>query len=142
MVAMASSDASQLAGALERRLACGNAAERRWADARRELVDAPQLADGRTDGVAELDRTVVDQPTQSPDAAAPPVVSKGERKEHEEAEAQIESRRRRQHLIEEQIAREEAARGGDAAQLSAGSADALAVTARLIPEHVHAIQQE
>ena len=75
LTAMASSDASQLAGALERRLACGNAAERRWADARRELVDAPQLADGRTDGVAELDRTVVDQPTQSPDAAARPLPS-------------------------------------------------------------------
>ena len=31
---------------------------------------------------------------------------------------------------------------GDAAQLPAGSADALAVTARLMPEHVIAIQQE
>ena len=83
-----------------------------------------------------------DRNDEHPAPVPPPVVSKGERKEHEEAEAQIESRRRKQHLIEEQIAREEAARGGDAAQLPAGSADALAVTALLMPEHVIAIQQE
>jgi hypothetical protein len=83
-----------------------------------------------------------DRNDEHPAPVPPPVVSKGEHKEHEEAEAQIESRRRKQHLIEEQIAREEAARGGDAAQLPAGSADALAVTARLMPEHVIAIQQE
>jgi len=80
-----------------------------------------------------------DRNDEHPAPVPPPVVSKGERKEHEEAEAQIESRRRKQHLIEEQIAREEAARGGDAAQLPAGSTDA---TARLMPEHVVAIQQE
>ena len=64
LAAMASSDASPLAGAPERRLANDGrpytkreflkwygdpAGERHWADAEQELVDAPQLADGRTD---------------------------------------------------------------------------------------------
>ena len=69
MAAMPSSDASQLAYAPERRLAYdgrpytrreflewyGCAGERKWADAVQELADAPQLAHGRTDGVAEPD---------------------------------------------------------------------------------------
>ena len=108
---MASSDASQLVAAPETRLAdsgrpytkreflewYGDAGERQWADAAFELVDAPQLADRRTDGVAE------------PDAS--------------------------DWLTTETTTR-------DAAQLPAGSADALTVTARLMPEQVIAIQNE
>ena len=126
----ASSDASQLAGAPERRLArdehlytrreflvwYGDAGERAWAEAGLDRLagsDAPQLADGRTDGVTEPDRTVVGQPDQTPDAA---VSSASD------------------WLPANTIAR-------DAAQLPAGSADALAVTARLMPEHLLAIRQ-
>ena len=51
----------------------GDAGERLWADAGPERLsssDAPQLADRRTDGVTQPNRTVVDQPAQSARAAA------------------------------------------------------------------------
>ena len=68
-----SSDASQLGVAPERRLACdghpytrhdflewyGNAGERNWADAVRELADAADLADARTDGANTRDAAEV-----------------------------------------------------------------------------------
>jgi hypothetical protein len=109
---MASSDASQLAGALERRLACGNAAERRWADAAALPLPSDRLTAGTTTGdAAQLPANIT--------RALPPMPPP-----------------ERMHQI---VAAEEAARGGDAAQLPAGSADA---TARLMPEHVLAIQQE
>ena len=119
---MASSDATQLADAPERRLAYdrrpytkremlewyGDAGEGKWADAGQELVDAPELADRRTDGATD---TATRDAAQLPAGSAPdwPTASTTTR---------------------------------DAAQLPAGSADALAVTARLMPEHVIAIQNE
>ena len=129
---MASSDASQLAGAPERRLAkdghpytrreflewYGDAGERQWTDAGQELVDAPQLADGRTHGVAEPDASdSLTTGTSTRDAAQLPAGSASD-------------------LLTIGTSTR------DAAQLPAGSADALAVTARLMPEDGIAIQQE
>ena len=124
-------------GALERRLAIdgcpytriefqewyGDAGERLWADAGPERLsssDAPQLADRRTDGVTQPNRTVVDQPAQSARAAASSASS---------------------WLHAGTTTR-------DAAQLPASATGAVAPqlvdsgAARLMPEEVIAIQQE
>jgi hypothetical protein len=140
---MASSDASQLAGALEIRLArdgrpytrrmftewYGNAAERRWADAAALPLPSDWLAAGTTTGnAAQLSGNI----TRALPLMPPP---------------------ERMHQI---VAAEEAARGGDAAQLPAGITRAQPPipslvhggdaaqrpAAQLMPEHVIAIRQQ
>ena len=126
-----SSDASQLGAAPERRFArdglpytrhvflewYGVAGERNWADAVRELADAADLADARTDGATTRDAAEVadgrtDDATR--ELADVPQLDDG---------------------------RIDGATTGDAAQLPAGAGHDLALIATLMPEHVIAIQQ-
>ena len=122
---MASSDASQLAGASEKRLAgdgllytkgtffewYGKKAERRWADAAASTASACLTAGTSTGDAAQLPANIT--------RAQPPMPS-----------------RERMHQI---VAAEAAARGGDAAQLPAVD---LAVPARLMLTDVVAIQHQ
>jgi hypothetical protein len=149
----------------------GDTGEQKWSDTAPDCVsnsDASQLAAGRTDAVAELENTVVSQPAQTPDATssspwltaswtklhflklsstnrdasasdtAPDCVSNTDASQL--AAGRTDAVAEPENTVVSQLTLGTTNR--DAPQLLAGSADAPAVSACLMPEHVIAIQQQ